>query len=120
MQEWSTTLTDKGGHEDTVAVQSTSPLEAKRQAITMMRGLISMTTSLAPLPDQRMITLRLLFNGKMRYFQMDHTLNIFVDECPPDWTPDQFIPSKLTFPETFTGESLKVKLVRYALILKER
>lgn len=42
-----------------------SPEHVKVQAIQMIRSLVSITNNLDPLPSNRLITMKILFNGKI-------------------------------------------------------
>lgn len=47
-----------------------SPEHVKVQAIQMIRSLVSITNNLDPLPSNRLITMKIMFNGRMHVFGM--------------------------------------------------
>ncbi|TMW55546.1 hypothetical protein Poli38472_010428 [Pythium oligandrum] len=71
-----------------------SPENVKAQAIQMIRSLVSLVNSLDPLPEQRLITIKMIFNS----------------DCPQGWQPKYFERATPEYSSAVASPSLKLSI----------
>ncbi|OQS03930.1 HORMA domain-containing protein 2 [Thraustotheca clavata] len=73
---------------------TSNPYTVKSQAIALIRSLISITNVLQALPNNRVLTMKLQYNGEYNH------------SCPPNWQPKYFKQSTLDLRGDFEKPSL--------------
>ncbi len=94
---------------------NSSAENVKAQTIQLVRSLVSITNSLEPLPANRLITMKLVYNGT--YLKMYLIfLSWCIDTCPPGWQPSLFkhLTEELN---SFGKQTLKLDVVCFRLII---